>query len=77
MKYIPDNEIGNTDASGEGDAAAADNGGGQADKASGNTPAGSGQVKKVLCSPVSGQRTGEKSPLLTSQRGGGTDHRCI
>src|SRR5699024_11085440 len=39
-EYIPDNEIGNTDASGEGDAAAADNGGGQADKASGNTPAG-------------------------------------
>ena len=54
-EYIPDNEIGNTDASGEGDAAAADNGGGQADKASGNTPAGSGQVKKVLCSPVSGE----------------------
>ena len=50
-EYIPDNGTANNDPS---DGAAVSDGDGT-DKISGNTPTGSGQVKKLLCSPVSGE----------------------
>ena len=50
-EYIPDNGTENGDVSGD----AAESAGEKTDKTSGSAPAGSGQVKKVLCSPVSGE----------------------
>ena len=52
-EYISDSDTENADISG--DAAVADSAGKQADKVSGNTPDDGGHVKKVLCSPVSGE----------------------
>ena len=50
-EYIPDNGTANNAPS---DGAVVSDGDGT-DKISGNTPTGSGQVKKLLCSPVSGE----------------------